>query len=320
MAQPTVSRWVRGALAVKVETTYGVDATPANTDVIFARNIAFRVLQGQVRDDRIGGLVATLPDIPGTRAAQTAAESFLRGFGAAYSAGNKPEVDALLRALGFSSTGSFTGGAEKYTYVPQSGSTMGESVTVQFVVENAPTGKPLGCFGTGKISARAGENGIFAYTLTGLYQEPADVAMINASVPTVQIPQFKAGIVTIGGTTFKVSGFDLDFGNDIQLVPSANDAQGYGECIIANRRIQLIVDPEAVSAATFNFHNKRDTASLLAASWQIGSAQYNRIKFSAPKLQIIDIQEVQRQGLRAYQLTCLCAASAGGDDLSIVFD
>jgi len=45
MAQPTVSRWARGALAIKTETVYGTDPVPAAADIVYARNIAFAVSQ-----------------------------------------------------------------------------------------------------------------------------------------------------------------------------------------------------------------------------------------------------------------------------------
>ncbi len=319
MAQPTVSRWSRGALAIKTETTYGTDATPGSADIVFARNIAFRVVQAQFRDDRIAGASAQLPDIPGARAASVSFECLLHGAGAAYAANVKPEVDAILRALGYAAAGSFTGGSEKWTYTPQAGATMGESVSVQFVVENAPSGKLLGCFGTGRISARAGEPGVLAVTLQGLYQTPADVSMITAAPSSVQQPQFRAAAVTLDGQTCKVGMMELDLGNDVQLKASANDAQAYDGCVLNRGRIQATFDPEAVAGSTYNFHSKRDTGALVTAAWQLGTLQYNRVLFSAPKLQYLDVSETQRQGLRAYQLACLLVASSGGDELSIVF-
>lgn len=320
MAQPTLSRWLRGAVAVKVETTYGTDVGPVAADVIFARNIAFRVTQQTVPDMRIGGLVAQLPNIPGARSATLSFECFLKGAGAAYSATVKPEVDALLRALGFSAVGSFVLSSEKYTYTPQAGATLGESVTAKLIVENAPSGTLLGAFGTGRILHRAGEPAVLAVTLTGKYVLPADVAMITGTLPSLQPPVFKSAVVTIDSILHKVSAIEVDLGSEIMVLQDANDAQATGDVVITGRRITATMDPQAVAASTYDFNAKRDAGTLIAASWQVGTVQYNRVKLSGPKMQIVDLASQQRTGVRAHQLTTLFTPSVGSDELSIVFD
>jgi hypothetical protein len=320
MAQPTVSRWARGALAVKTEATYGIDAAPGAADIVYARNITFAVSQGQFRNDSVGGLMAQLPSIPGARFAMLSAEILLRGAAAVYSASVKPPVDPLLRASGLLATGAFGVGTEKWTYTPQSGDIMGEAASIQFVVENAPTGKFLGCFGTGRITKRAGEPGVMAIGLQGLYLEPALVTMISAAPSSIQVPQFKSAAVLLDAVSFAVSEAALDLGGDVQVVPVANDAQAIGKIILGQPHPMATFDPEAVAPATYNFHLKRDTGAVVAASWQLGTVQYNRVKFSAPKLQYLDIAEIQRNGLRAYRLACQLNASVGGDEYSIVFD
>lgn len=320
MAQPTLSRWNRGAVAAKIETTYGVDVSPVAADVVFARNIAFRVTQQTVPDARIGGLIAQLPNIPGARSATLSFEVFLKGAGVAYSASVKPEVDALLRALGFAAAGSFVLNLEKWTYTPQSGATLGESVTAKLIVENAPSGTLLGSFGTGRILHRAGEPAVLAVTLTGKYAAPADVTMITGTLPTVQPPVFKSAAVTIDAVTHKVSAIELDLGSELQVLQDANDAQATGDVLLVGRRVTATMDPQAVATATYDFHAKRDAGTLVAASWQVGTTQYNRVKLSGPKMQIVDLAEQQRMGVRTYQLTTLFSPSVGSDELSIVFD
>lgn len=324
MAQPTVARWRRGSVAAKIETTYGTDPTLAAADIIWARNIAFKVNQEQVRDERIAGLLLDLPDIPGARSATLSFETILRGAAAAYSATVKPEVDALLRGLGLAAAGSFGVGTEKWDYTPQGGATIGESVTAALFAENSVQGKLLGAFGTGRLSARAGGELILAVTLTGLYVAPAAVTLITGTVPAVQPPIFKSGAVTVGAVLHKISTFDLDVGNDVQVVPSANDAQAVGSVIIAGRRFGLTMDPEAVVPGTYDWHAKRDAPSNNgqgeAAAWQVGTVQYNRAKFSAPRTQVLDISETQRNGIRAFAVAAKLNATSGSDELTITFD
>lgn len=321
MAQPTVARARRASVAVKIETTYNTDPTLAAGDIVPMENVAYASVQEQHPDNRLTGLVAQLPDIAGGRQASIRGEAKLRGAGAAYSASVKPEVDALLRACGLAAAGSFTGGAEKWDYTPQSGATIGESVAAAMYVENATQGKILGAFGTGRITCRAGAPAMFAASLTGLYGAPTDVSLITATLPTVIPPVFKSGVVTFDGvTTLRVSAVEVDLGNSLMYLPSANDAQAFAGVIIADRRLTLTLDPEAVTAAVYDFHAKRDAATRVAVSWQVGTVQYNRLKFSAPKVQILEINQVQRNGLLAYQLACLLSADAGGDEFKISAD
>jgi len=196
-----------------------------------------------------------------------------------------------------------------------------QSVAAAMYVENATQGKILGAFGTGRISCRAGAPAVFSVGLSGLYGVPTDVALITATLPTVIPPVFKSGVVTFDGvTTLRVSAIEVDLGNSLVYLPSASDAQAFGAVMIADRRITMTLDPEAVTAAVYNFHSKRDDATRVAVSWQVGTVQYNRIKFSAPKVQILEINQVQRNGLLAYQLACLLSASVGADELTISFD
>ncbi|MBI4637679.1 MAG: hypothetical protein HY727_15180 [Candidatus Rokubacteria bacterium] len=320
MAQPTVSRWKRGQVAAKIETTYGTDAVLAAADLIEVRNIVFRVTQEQFRDERISGAITDLPDIPGARSAVLSFEALLRGAAVAYSASVKPEVDALLRACGLAATGSFGVGTEKWDYKPQSAATIGESVTAALFVENAPQGKLLGAFGTARFMNRVGQPAVLAVTLTGLYVAPADIALLTGTISTVQPPVFKSGAVTVAAYTPRVASFDVDLGNDVQLIQSANDAQGVAGVLIAWRRLLATLDPEAVTVATFDWHNKRDLGTLLATTWQVGTTQYNRIKYNAPKLQVLDITDIQRNGLRAYQIAAKLNANTGGDELTITAD
>lgn len=321
MAQPTVARYRRASLAVEIETTYGTNPTPAAADIILVENVVHTVLQEQARDERLSGLVAQLPDIPGGRTVSIRGDAKLRGAGVAYSASVKPEVDAILRAMGFAATGAFGIGTEKWDYKPQSGATLGESVTAGLYHENAPSGFALGAYGRGRIAMRAGAPAILSAELTGLYVEPTAETLLTATLPTVMAPVFRSGAVSFDAvTTFRVSSVELDIGNDLQYLPSVNDAQAYAGVIIADRRLVLTLNPEAVAVATYNFHSKRDTQARVSLTWQIGTVQYNRIKFSAPKTQILEVAETRRNGLLAYQLTCLLAADTGGDELTITFD
>lgn len=319
MAQPVVARVSRVSVAAKIEATYGTPEAFAAADIILARNPAWRAIIEQHRDERQAGLPEQYPDIVGSRQFELTFEALARGAGAVYSAGVKPELDPIYRACGLSSTGSFGAGAEKYTYEPQVGATMGESITAAVFSENAPQGKLAGAFGTARLVFRAGAPLAVAPRLMGLYTEPTDVALITASLSIVIPPIFASGAVTIDGVARDVSAMELDLGSDVQSIASGNSASAIEGFHIANRRITLTLDPRQVTVATYNWFNKLTAGTRVVATWQVGTVQYNRIKFTANQLQFTEISEVIRNGVKAFQVTAFLASGAS-PSLSVVYD
>lgn len=302
MPQPQVSRFRRAALAVKQEAVYGTDPGLASADIIEIRNVVYAGPQESSRDERISGLGVDLPDIPGSRFATISGEAYLCGAGVAYAAGVKPKVDAILRALGFQATGDFTGGAEEWEYRRRIGPTFGESATAALFAENAPQGKVVGSFGTYRLLHRRGQATVLAFTLTGLYSKPTDVALITAAPSSVQPPVFHDAAVTVDGVLHQVEMLDIDGGNDVQLLPGANAQQGYRGVIIAGHRSTIALDPEVVPIATFDWFDRRDKGTLFAASWRTGLTQYNRVNETVEKMQVLDVTESQRNGIRIYNV------------------
>jgi hypothetical protein len=303
MAQPVVSRFRRAALAVKTEAAYGTDILPIAADILEVSNPAFQAVQEVSRDERISGAGIDLPDIPGSRLATFSGELTLHGSGSAYAAGVKPEADALLRALGFTATGTFGAGVETWVYKRATGATFGESVTAKLYVENGPQGVLLGAFGTGRILHRRGLPTRLAFALTGRYIKPVEVALLSASPSAIQPPVFHSAAVTIGGVLHEVESLDVDLGSDVQAISAANSANGYRGVHIAGRRPTMRLDPEVVPVATFDWYDKRDLQTLMVGAWQTGTLQYNRILETAAAIKVAAIDDGERNGLRVHNIT-----------------
>src|SRR4051812_17568986 len=108
-------------LLVKVEPVSGTDAAPdPATNAIRTVGIpALKVdyLESGDRSDVESGTLGTVDRAqPAGRFGTIDVSVEVRGAGAAYAAGVRPECDALLRMAGFSATVDATGGAEKVTY------------------------------------------------------------------------------------------------------------------------------------------------------------------------------------------------------------
>lgn len=187
-------------LLVKIEATEGTDAVPAGGDavqLIEPATIGFGAemindqpdLQNQSLDEEG-------PAPPGAKFVTIDFKLWLRGFGSAYSAGNKPEIDALLQALGFSSTGSFGGGTEKYDYDSLSASM--KTVTC-YAFQGLETGVYVkhvllaGRIDKAQFRFVAGKPVEFSGTIKGLYVSPADASTIAPTYQSQVCPNWGAG-------------------------------------------------------------------------------------------------------------------------------
>ena len=321
MAQLTVARYKRAVIAAKIEATYDTDPTLAGADVLALRDVAVATPREMFADERQSGLIWPLPGIPGIGETIVSGQALLAGAGAAYSASVKPSVDAVLRAMGFAAAGSFVASSEKWTYTPLNAATMGESVTAALYAENAPQAKLTGGMATGRISGRTGNPDALALSLRGRYVTRADVTAVTANPSTVQPPVSKAAVFTWAGiTTLRLWEFTVDFGTTIGRALSASGADGVAGFFLSPGGMTATFVIEQVPVATYDLPARLADAALVAASWQTGTAQYNRIKYTAPKVQVTGLEQTIREGLLCWQVTARLTPSVGADELTILFD
>jgi len=149
----------------------------------------------------------------------------------------------------------------------------------------------------------------------------ADVTAITATPSTVQPPVGKAAVFTWAGiTTLRLWEFTVDFGTTIARALSASGADGVAGFYLDRAGLSATFVIEQVPIATYDLPARLADGSLVTVSWQTGTVQYNRIKYSAPKMQVMGLEQTVRDGLLCWQVTVRLIPSAGQDDLSIVFD
>ena len=120
MASPTVSRIRKLLVAMKVETTYATDVfagTYTTADIIPAYNVTPDINLNEIPNTMASGDIGRLPSVIGQESGSVSFTMWLRGSGAAYAAGVKPEADRPLRGCALIGTGSFTSGAEKSEFL-----------------------------------------------------------------------------------------------------------------------------------------------------------------------------------------------------------
>ncbi len=331
MATLTASRYRRGALAIKIETTYGVESSvaAAAADILEVANVTYRANQEQFVDERIAGTIYARPDIPGMRTVEMTGEILLRGTNSS-SSGTTPEADRLLRAIGWEQTYSTSLGTWSYSNTQ---TTMGESVTASLFAENAPVGKSLGSFATGRVRMRVGEPAVLAFTIRGKYQAPSTADLITATPSTIIPPTFKGANLRVSTSSYapRLANIEVDLGSVLEYVTDAGSTNGAGVAgaIIENRRALITLDPELVSTTVYDWHAKRDSPGTTSVglglgdslTWGIGSTanQYNYINFTAPRFQVLDITPGQRSGTNSLNIAGKLNAATSATELTIQF-
>lgn len=335
MAQLTVPRTRKLVVAMKPETTAGSDifaGTYVAADVIQAVSDSIRFTQDQthIMNVMTAGQLGRLPAIPGAQLGRVEFTMYLRGKGAAYTASVRPEADLPLRACALGATLGGGAGTEKYTYQPSDTMETMTVYVVQFVSgTSALAAQLVGCLGTVRFSGRAGGLVQADFALTGALDERADITFVAGTLAgTPSYPTFKSSAFQIGTANYapRIASVGFDLANQMQAIPSINAASGIAGWIIADREPRLTIDPEAdLEANSAWWASLRDGTPLMDCTFQVGAAQYNRLKFqftatAAAGLQVFEQSFGTRDGLTSVPTSLLATISTGNDDVALIFD
>lgn len=180
-----------------------------------------------------------------------------------------------------------------------------------------------GAAGNVVFTFTSGQPILMTFTFTGLWVAPSDVAIIAPNYPNILPPRFANANLTIGGSSWspKISQMTLDIGNQVILREDPSDITGYCNALITDRVPTGTIDPESSLVATNDVYGDWLDSSESALSLSCGQAG-NRIAFDAPKWQITNPQEGNRNDVQIdtieFQLNR--DADAGDDELEITID
>lgn len=312
----------RRHVAVKIETTEGVDAVPADADVIApAFGIEYTPTVEMFEREVSQASFSRITQVAGERSAVITFATELKGSGAA---GTVPaNLSAPLRACGFSETVVVS---TSVTYAPASASISSATVEVRESSQGteARSMKIIGARGTVTFEAVKGDIVLATFTFTGKYIEPTDTAITQFVSPAITpLPEsFLGAAISFQGVgSLKTQTVSLDIGNNVVLRNDANDATGNTMAEITGRAPTGSIDPEIELVATINFYNKLTTNAEGILTYVLGSTAGNITTVTAPKAQITGIAEGDRDGIRIATLDLQLGQSvvAGDDELSIAF-
>lgn len=179
-----------------------------------------------------------------------------------------------------------------------------------------------GAMGTFRIVATAGQKVMIEFTFTGVWQAPADVTILSSiTYPSDSPLRFAAASAfTFHSYAAKVQQVTVDCGNVVRLREDANNATGYISAVIEDRAVTGTLNPEAVLVGTKDWHAIWVARTEAAMDLTLGDGT-NTVSLDAPKAQITNVQESDRNGLFVEDITFACnrSAAAGDDELTITF-
>jgi hypothetical protein len=278
---------------MKIETTSGVDAAPGATDAVRPVGIPTFTpgyLEPGLRDDVVTGVLGSIGRTdPAGRMGTVAITLEARGRGAAYGAAALPEADAALIACGMTRVVTATGGAEKVEYFSvDSGN---QTVTIWAYTANKLI-KLVGCVATAVLSAEALRRGLMQFTFTGrMAVDPAEISAASATFTFngTNPPLFHSATASIGSWTSVTAGDPLvlksasiDVGNTSAERPSAGATDGLIGYTIVDRKMRqtLVYEVPAIASHDAFALSKAVGTNQPFTAWQLGTQQYNRIKFA----------------------------------------
>jgi hypothetical protein len=301
-------------ILAKAETTYGTNATPANTDAVLVKNLELTPLSGDVVSrDLIRGYLGNSEQLVAQTYAEIKFEVELAGSG---TAGTAPRYSNLLLASGMALT---TVASTSNTYAPVSG-TFGSSTIVYNTdgLNHALTG----CRGSFSIKGEVGQVPSLSFSMMGIYNAPTDSSPVSASYTTQATPlvfrQGNTSAFSIFGYSGLLQSFDFDIANATvyrQLVGSST-----GEVLITDRKPAGSVMIEAPTLATKDFFGIALGTATGGLSFTHGTTAGNRVVFNSPQTDITTPAYGEQDGVRMLSLPYVSVpTTTGNDEVSLAF-
>jgi len=297
-APKVLNQW---GYAAKIETTYGSINAPTVSDGILLKMVpTVDVPQWLNMGDRgvtpFGAPRQNAPNSGRWGGYKLQAEGI--GFGAAYSASNKPHLDVLYQASGFSSTGSFGAGVEYYQYLPVIQPTAITSITSD-VNLSGQLYRLYGAYADLSVSAKGPEIPIWDFDVVGIMDLMTDATIpVYTSYPSMANVPMKADSMTakIGlfvagsnNTGLVLRSFQLKMGrnhkNARANLASLGTSFGHAGFTPGYRKTEVEMVVERVplatvspwnTATTLNPYKLAEDAIPVLLQLSVGTVQYKR--------------------------------------------
>lgn len=174
-----------------------------------------------------------------------------------------------------------------------------------------------GAAGTFTMVNPTGRTAVFNFDFQGIWQAPTDVSILAPTYPTALGLRYASSTTTWDSYALCLENITLDSGNTVILKECASNASGYDYAIITNRVVTVTGNPESKLVATQDRFGQLIANSEAALTWNLDGPTNSVLTVTAPKAQIIDIKEGDRNGLVIDDITWQCNRNGSNIDQEI---
>lgn len=317
-------RFIRNAaILAKVETTYGVDVSPAGaTDALLISNMSIEQFNASnVKRDLVRPYFGASEELAGTANVSVSFDVELTGSGAA---GTAPAWGKLLLASGMSETVS---AGQRVDYLPNTDGTATKSLTIYYHLDGV-LHKLLGARGTVSGKMGVGDRPVMSFKFTGIDGGITAVANPSATLTAWKTPlvitdpntgdltlgcTYSAGAL-VGGTAYPSLGLEWDLGNTVAHIPLLG-----GESVDITQREakgNITLDLTAAQHVTKMTEVKANTLTGLGIVH--GTTAGYKVLVHAPAAQLMSPAYEDKDGRALVKFDVMFTPSAGNDELRIV--
>lgn len=180
--------------------------------------------------------------------------------------------------------------------------------------------KLRGCRGKSKLSFKNGEPAFIDFEFMGAFVSTSDAALLSITHETTVPPVFLSAAATLDSFSPIFSEIELDLAQTVALRESANDSSGLLSTVVTAREPVAKLNPEVDSVANYPIFAEWFAATERRLDFSLGSSSGNRFRFHAPKLQILDVDDADRDSLAIHQVNAQLSENFAGleDELFIL--
>ena len=175
-----------------------------------------------------------------------------------------------------------------------------------------------GCAGTFTMNNPTGRTAVFNFDFQGIWQPPTDGTLgVAPTYPTALGLRYASSTTTWNSVALCLENITLDSGNTITMKECAGNVSGYDYALITNRVVTVTGNPESKLVATQDRFGQLIANSEAVLTWNLDGPTNSVLTLSAPKAQIIDIKEGDRNGLVIDDITWQCNRNGSNIDQEI---
>lgn len=258
-----------------------------------------------------------------------------KGGGVAYSASVFPwDTHVFLQAAGFDAAGSFGAGTEKWTYTPTAGTAVPKTLCYKASGNTIPGGNTEEwaanfVYCDWQYDVGNGKPAYWTFPTFGRRNAaPTEVAWSNPTYHHTVIPAIAAPLsLSVNGVTTLTGIESISVKGNRTINPRFPDHSQsglHGGFHPYDRTVTVTFKVEKPAFSTINFHSLEDAGTPLAVTFQAGTTQYFRRKWTFAQVQIKggSIAESDDNGRPMIEVTCQAYNSTPttNDDVSVVAD